>query len=135
MQNHDVLRQVFEKAARDDAFRAALLAAPDETLRAQGFVIPAGVTCTFVEDTPGLRHLVLPAPPARLSDADLDLVAGGAGDVQLSSNVVNAIQQINDAGALQFDVPNYVQQNMPMPQVYPAYWYDGSMGGSPGVYR
>lgn len=135
MQNHDVLRQIFEKASRDDAFRAALLVAPDETVRACGLTMPAGVVCKFVEDTPQLRHLVLPAPPSRLSDHDLDLVSGGAGDVQLSSNVVNAIQQINQAGALQFDVPNYVEQNMPLPQVYPATWYDGSMGGSPGLVR
>lgn len=134
MQSYDVLLQIFERASRDDGFRAALVAAPDETLRAQGLAIPAGVTCKVVEDTPTLRHLVLPAPPSRLSDADLDLVAGG-GDVQLSSNVVNAIQQINDAGALQFDLPNYVQQNMPLPEVYPAAWYDGSMGGSPGMVR
>ena len=131
----EIVRDIIHRAWNDETFKARLLARPDETLRGQGLHVADGVVCTVVEDTPSLRHIVLPARPSRLSDDELDRVAGGAGDVQLSPNVTNAFKQINEAGALQFDVPNYVQQNMPLPDIYPTVWYDGSMGGSPGMVR
>ena len=49
-------------------------------MRALGVDVPEGVTVTFVEDSATVRHLVIPsAEGAELSDADLDKVAGGAG--------------------------------------------------------
>ena len=57
-----------------------LVAGGASALRALGVGVPDGVTVKFVEDSATVRHLVIPAPEgAELTDADLDKVAGGAG--------------------------------------------------------
>jgi hypothetical protein len=127
-------QEVVARAWSDASFKSRLLAHPAEVLGEYGFTLPPGTGCRVVEDTKSIRHLVLPSSPepGALSDDQLDEVAGGQGNgVTLSSNVVNAFKQINEAGALQFDVPAYAARNMPLPEVYPAAWYPGPTPGMP----
>jgi hypothetical protein len=55
--------EVVDRAATDPAFRQELLSAPAATLRAAGIAIPEGSEVRVVENTAGLRHLVLPGKP------------------------------------------------------------------------
>ena len=76
----DMIRVILTRAASDPALRAQLVAGGAAALRALGVGVPEGVTVRFVEDSLTERHLVIPIPAgAELTDADLDKVAGGAG--------------------------------------------------------
>jgi hypothetical protein len=73
---------LIERAAKDEAFRRALVADPKGTLeRELGVRMPDGVSLAIIEETPTRRYLVLPPAPRRdggeLSDTDLESVAGG----------------------------------------------------------
>jgi hypothetical protein len=81
----DLTAQLITKAMKDEAFRTALLTDPKSAIsRELGITIPAGIGVQVHEESTDLLHLVLPpkALPAdgRLSDADLDRVAGGNAD-------------------------------------------------------
>jgi hypothetical protein len=64
----------------DDAYKARLYDDPSATLKEAGIDIPAGVEVKVLENTPELRHVVLPSPPAEgeLMEDDLERVAGGS---------------------------------------------------------
>jgi hypothetical protein len=73
---------LIEKAAKDAAFRRALVADPRGTLeRELQAKMPEGCSLTVLEESPTQRYLVLPPAPSRegdaLSDAELETVAGG----------------------------------------------------------
>src|SRR5258706_368688 len=70
------------KCWSDEDFKKKILADPAATLKAEGMDVPAGVTVVVPENTASLFHLVIPAKPSHLSDAELDKVAAG-GDIQL----------------------------------------------------
>ena len=53
------------------------MADPAATLKAEGAVLPAGLSIKVLENTDKVFHLVIPAKPAEMSDEDLDKVAGG----------------------------------------------------------
>ena len=61
-----------------------------------------------------------------LTPADLDAAAGGDG---VSPNVKAFFDEMNQTRAVQFDLPNYVEQNLPLPEPRPGYlsypFYDG----------
>jgi hypothetical protein len=68
------------RAEADPAFRAELLADPRKALESElGVQIPESVSVQVHEESMSEVHLVLPAAQEDLSDADLELVAGGAG--------------------------------------------------------
>ena len=69
--------QLIAKCWSDEGFKKKLLADPAGTLKAQGMDVPAGVTIQALENTDKVFHLVIPAKPTDLTDADLDKVAGG----------------------------------------------------------
>lgn len=76
----DMIQVILTRAASDPALRAQLVAGGASALRALGVDVPEGVTVTFVQDSATVRHLVIPSGDgAELTDADLDKVAGGAG--------------------------------------------------------
>jgi hypothetical protein len=74
-------------AAKDPAFRAALLANPRGAMaQVLEGPLPESLTIRVVEDTPDTLHLVLPPAPAagaELSDRQLERVAGGAQTIHL----------------------------------------------------
>lgn len=67
------------KAWTDESFKAALIADPVATLKAEGIDVPAGVTVNVLEDTETVSHLVLPPVPkdGEISDDQLEGVTGG----------------------------------------------------------
>jgi hypothetical protein len=75
--------QIIAKAAKDEAFKKALLANPKAALESEfGVKLPEDVSYKVLEETANQQYLVLPAvPPAapedELSDAELEEVAGG----------------------------------------------------------
>jgi hypothetical protein len=73
----DIKAAVLAKAANDPAFRAQLLSDPRAALAAALNVeLPETVVINVHEDSPSTFNLVLPAS-GDLSEADLELVAGG----------------------------------------------------------
>lgn len=69
--------RIWARCWTDASFKARLLADPVAVLQAEGVALPPGVQWRVVEDTTQLRHFVLPARPAEVSDAELEQVAGG----------------------------------------------------------
>ena len=67
------------RAATDSAFRQELLTDPRAAIeRELGVSFPAGITIKAVEETPDTMYIVVPPMVSgELSDADLDIVAGG----------------------------------------------------------
>ena len=62
--------QIVARAWTDPEFKARLISNPQAVLREHGLEVEAGVELRVIEDaaptddTPGIRHLVLPACPA-----------------------------------------------------------------------
>jgi hypothetical protein len=71
--------QLIAKCWADEGFKQKLLADTMATLKAEGAELPAGLTVKALENTDKVFHLVIPAKPTDLSDADLDQVGGGGG--------------------------------------------------------
>src|SRR5207248_2437979 len=76
--------QVVARAWSDETFKQRLLADPQAVLAEAGMAIPPNIAMQVHEATPTQFHLVLPPPPVgregdKLTDAELDQVAGGAG--------------------------------------------------------
>ena len=71
--------RLIEKAWSDETFRAALLADPKGVIEAElGQALPRGITVKVVEETADTLYIRLPLNPEHLTDAMLDLVAGGS---------------------------------------------------------
>jgi len=86
--------EIVARAWRDDAFKQQLLADPKAVLTEAGMSLVDGVELQVVQDTPTLRHLVLPVAPdsgQSLSEAELDLVAGGD-SVSTTTNVAQTVE-------------------------------------------
>ena len=77
-EREDPLQKVITRCWEDEAFKQRLPADPAATLEVEGAAVPEGVTPNVVADTPQVLNLVIPAPPGRLADEQLDAVAGGA---------------------------------------------------------
>ena len=69
--------KVVGRAAEDAGFRARLLSDPKAAIGQElGVTIPASVSIEVHEESGATAHLVLP-PASRLSEGDLQAVAGG----------------------------------------------------------
>jgi len=82
--------EIVARAWRDAAFKQQLLSNPKAVLTEAGMSVPEGTQLQVVEDTPTLRHLVLPVAPAdssTLSEAELDLVSGGGSTATTTTTV------------------------------------------------
>lgn len=72
--------EIVARAWRDEAFKQQLLSNPKQVLTEAGMSVADGVELQVVQDTPTIRHLVLPVAPTgpqSLSEDELDLVSGG----------------------------------------------------------
>ena len=69
--------QVVAKSWQDEAFKKRLLANPAAVMKEVGMAVPPGVTIKVMENTSTVCYLTLPAKPDKLSEADLERVAGG----------------------------------------------------------
>ena len=68
---------VLDKAAKDEGFRARLLADPKAAVQeATGLALPDSVTIEVHEESVGVGHLVLPVSGS-LADEDLEQIAAG----------------------------------------------------------
>jgi len=81
------IQQLIAKCWSDENFKHKLLADPAAVLKAEGVAVPAGVTVKALENTDKLLHLLIPAKPTDLSDADLDQVAGGTIGISISCSL------------------------------------------------
>lgn len=75
-----IISQVLQQALADEAFKARLLQNPKAGIKeATGEDVPDALTICFHEDTPTVKHLVIPVNPTseELSDFQLEMVAGG----------------------------------------------------------
>ena len=76
----ELRERLIEKAATEETFRARLISDPKAAVQEEfGLTIPAEFNIMVHEDVADTAHLVLP-PSAKLSEADLQAVAGGALD-------------------------------------------------------
>ena len=75
--------KIVGKATEDADFRARLLSDPKEAIGQElGVSIPASMSVEVHEDDGANAHLVLP-PDSRLSEVDLQMVAGGGNEASL----------------------------------------------------
>jgi len=94
----EVYNHIVSKACKDDDFRQKLIAAPRETIGQELAVaypaigpLPANVKINVVEESSDAVYVVLPRKMPgeksdELSDADLELVAGGKDAVTCGTN-------------------------------------------------
>ncbi len=85
-------------AAKDAEYKRALLSNPKKVVATQlGQDLPDSLNVTVLEDSADLIHMVLPYVPqegAELSDADLEMVAGGKNDQDGGGYTCNDIKGI-----------------------------------------
>lgn len=75
----DKFLAMVDRCRNDSGFRAQMRAEPAAVLAGQGVNIASGVELRVAEDTPAVRHFVLPPDPnALLEDSGLDAVSGGS---------------------------------------------------------
>ena len=84
--------QIIARCWSDPAFKARLLADPVATLQSLGIEVPAGGQLRVLADTEQVLHLVIPCPPAGLSDAQLEAIAGGQ---SVNGQIVDAVARAN----------------------------------------
>ncbi len=84
--------QIIARCWADAAFKTRLLAEPAATLKALGIDVPAGVQLRVLADSEPVRHLVIPCPPAGLSDVQLEAIAGGQ---SVNGQMVDAVVRAN----------------------------------------
>ena len=73
--------RLIARAAQDDAYRARLIAEPRAAIAEELGIDPGdGIAFEVVEETPKKLYLVLPPSAARISDEELETIAGGNED-------------------------------------------------------
>ena len=101
------IQKIIGKCWADDAFKQKLLSDPAAALKEHGAEIPAGYTVKAVANTDSVIHLVIPAKPKDLSDADLDKVAGGTFFGSTPFSVESPITRLgrSEAGRVRLAMP------------------------------
>ena len=85
--SEDPATKVMTKAWADQKFKAGLLKDANAALATMGIKVPSGTTIRVIEDTPGVRHYVLPVQPTgELRDEHLETAVGGSLGVNLNTH-------------------------------------------------
>jgi hypothetical protein len=79
------MAQTLAKAWADDSFKRRLIAEPHAVLKAHGVEVPAGTRVRIVEDTPGVRHFILPEKPKNGTDLNAAAASAEAYSINFSS--------------------------------------------------
>jgi hypothetical protein len=79
-EQQDALQNLIARCWDDEEFKERLVADPASVLAEEGVLLPEGITVHVAVDTETERTLVIPAPPGRLSDGDLERFAVSAGN-------------------------------------------------------
>ena len=71
--------KIIARAWSDGGYKARLVSDPASVFEEAGLDVPEGLDVRVVEDTPGVRHFVLPLAPGEgeLSEEALEQVAAG----------------------------------------------------------
>ena len=81
--------RIIAKAWADEAFKAALMADPVATLKAEGIPVPEGLSLTVVVNTSTHLHIVLPPKPpeGEISEDALSVVSGSGWSADWCSSI------------------------------------------------
>jgi hypothetical protein len=73
-------KQLFEQVRTDEKFKQHFLQEPKSALIEMGIEIPDSVEIEIHQDTPTLKHLVIPVDTSsdELNESELNMVAGGS---------------------------------------------------------
>ncbi len=92
----DLSGKILARVLKDVDFKKALIENPGEILSKEyGIKLPEGVTLRIIEDTPEVKHVVLPCiePAAleELSEETIDKIAAGGEDLDLVQEIALSI--------------------------------------------
>lgn len=79
LESDDQILNILNRAINDSAFKTELIEKPNTVAAKMGVTVPDDLNIKIFENKPDEMHLVIPLNPsyAELSDADLDVIAGG----------------------------------------------------------
>ena len=83
-----VMGKLVSRAWSDPSFKERLISDAAGVMRENGLQVPDGLVIRVHEDSASVRNIVLPMKTDRLSDEQLDMVAGGDGGVPLCITAV-----------------------------------------------
>jgi hypothetical protein len=81
--------KVVARAWSDELFKKRLLADPAVVLKEHGIEVPSEMAVKVMEDSTEVVHLILPSPPAELSEEEMNQVAGGTGTIGDDAQLAN----------------------------------------------
>ena len=88
MNHAKVMGKLMSRAWSDPSFKQRLISDAAGVMRENGLPVPDGLVIRVHEDSASVRNIVLPMKTDKLSDEQLDMVAGGGDPVGLTITVV-----------------------------------------------
>jgi len=88
MSQAKVMGKLVSKAWSDPSFKQRLISDAAGVMRENGIPVPDGIAIRVHEDSASVRNIVLPMRTDKLSEEQLDMVAGGGDPVPLTITAV-----------------------------------------------